>query len=43
MKNDEERLAAITKAALEFFKDDDEAAQRWLNHPVRGLGRYDSY
>jgi putative toxin-antitoxin system antitoxin component (TIGR02293 family) len=31
------RLEAITKAALEFFKDD-EAAERWLNYPVRGLG-----
>jgi putative toxin-antitoxin system antitoxin component (TIGR02293 family) len=38
MKNDEERLAAITKAAQEFFGNDDEAAQCWLNHPVRGLG-----
>jgi putative toxin-antitoxin system antitoxin component (TIGR02293 family) len=37
MKNDEYRLAAITKSALEFFKDD-EAAQHWLNHPVLGLG-----
>lgn len=37
MKNDEERLAAITKAAQEFFGNDN-AAQRWLNHPVRGLG-----
>lgn len=36
--NNEERLAAITKAALELFKNDDVAAQRWLNHPVRGLG-----
>jgi putative toxin-antitoxin system antitoxin component (TIGR02293 family) len=38
MKNDDERLTAITEAALEFFKGDDEAAKRWLNHPVRALG-----
>jgi putative toxin-antitoxin system antitoxin component (TIGR02293 family) len=38
MKNDEERLVAITKAAQEFFVNDNEAAQRWLNHPVHGLG-----
>jgi putative toxin-antitoxin system antitoxin component (TIGR02293 family) len=39
MKNDEDRLAAITKASLEFFGDNNkEAAQRWLSHPVRGLG-----
>jgi putative toxin-antitoxin system antitoxin component (TIGR02293 family) len=36
--NDEDRLTAITKVTLELFKGDDEAAQRWLNHPVRGLG-----
>ena len=38
MSDIKNRPAAITKAALEFFKGDDEAAQRWLNHPVRGLG-----
>ena len=37
MNDKKDRLEAITKAALEFFNDD-EAAQRWLNHPVRGLG-----
>ena len=36
--SDSERLAAIAKAALELFANDDEATQRWLNHPVRGLG-----
>ncbi|TWX52786.1 antitoxin Xre/MbcA/ParS toxin-binding domain-containing protein [Colwellia hornerae] len=36
--NDEDRLAAITKAAIEFFKGDDEAAKRWLNNQVRSLG-----
>jgi putative toxin-antitoxin system antitoxin component (TIGR02293 family) len=38
MKNDEERLVAITKAAQELFVNDNEAAKRWLNHPVHGLG-----
>lgn len=38
MKNDDERLAAITKAAIAFFGDNEEAAQRWLTKPVRGLG-----
>jgi putative toxin-antitoxin system antitoxin component (TIGR02293 family) len=38
MKNDDERLTAITKAAQEFFVNDNEVARRWLNHPVRGLG-----
>jgi putative toxin-antitoxin system antitoxin component (TIGR02293 family) len=38
MKNDEERLVAISKAAQEFFVNDNEAAQGWLNHPVHGLG-----
>jgi putative toxin-antitoxin system antitoxin component (TIGR02293 family) len=37
MKNDNERLTAITEAAQAFFGDD-EAAKRWLNHPVHGLG-----
>jgi putative toxin-antitoxin system antitoxin component (TIGR02293 family) len=37
MNDKKDRLEAITKAALEFFNDD-EAAQCWLNHPVRGLG-----
>ena len=37
MNDKKDRLEAITKAALEFFNDD-EAAQRWLNNPVRGLG-----
>jgi len=37
MKNDEARLTVITKAAQEFFANDNEAAKRWLNHPVRGL------
>jgi putative toxin-antitoxin system antitoxin component (TIGR02293 family) len=37
MSDKKDRLEAITKAALEFFNDD-EAAQRWLNHPVRGIG-----
>jgi putative toxin-antitoxin system antitoxin component (TIGR02293 family) len=35
--NDQARLTAITEAAQTFFVSD-EAAQRWLNHPVRGLG-----
>ena len=38
MSDKKDRLEAITKAALEFFKGDDKAANRWLNHPVRGLG-----
>ncbi|MBA6295948.1 antitoxin Xre/MbcA/ParS toxin-binding domain-containing protein [Colwellia sp. MB02u-9] len=37
MKNDTERLAAITKAAQAFFVNDNKAAKRWLNYPVRGL------
>jgi putative toxin-antitoxin system antitoxin component (TIGR02293 family) len=35
---DKERLAAITESAQSFFGNDNEAANRWLNHPVRGLG-----
>lgn len=38
MKNNKERLVAITKAAKEFFGNDNEAAQSWINHPVFGLG-----
>ena len=38
MKNDEERLTAITKATKEFFENNDNAAQQWLTKPVRGLG-----
>jgi putative toxin-antitoxin system antitoxin component (TIGR02293 family) len=38
MSDKKARLEAITKAALECFKGDDKAANRWLNHPVRGLG-----
>jgi len=38
MKNDKERLASITKATIAFFGDNEEAAQRWLTKPVRGLG-----
>jgi len=38
MKNDKERLVTIIKAAKEFFGNDDEAAQRWINHPVFALG-----
>jgi putative toxin-antitoxin system antitoxin component (TIGR02293 family) len=38
LKNDIERLAAITKATQEFFGNNKEAAQRWLTKPVRGLG-----
>ncbi|MBA6329245.1 DUF2384 domain-containing protein [Colwellia sp. MB02u-6] len=32
-----ERLTAITNKALEFFNNDNEATQRWLNHSVHGL------
>jgi putative toxin-antitoxin system antitoxin component (TIGR02293 family) len=35
---DKQRLAAITEAAQTFFGNDNEAAKRWLNHPVRALG-----
>lgn len=38
MRDEKDRLEAITKAAFEFFKGDEEAAKRWLNLPVRGLG-----
>lgn len=34
---DKDRLAVITKAVQAFFGDD-EAAKRWMNSPVRGLG-----
>jgi putative toxin-antitoxin system antitoxin component (TIGR02293 family) len=37
MRDEKDRLAAITDAAQAFFGND-EAAKRWLNHPVRGLG-----
>jgi putative toxin-antitoxin system antitoxin component (TIGR02293 family) len=36
--DDKDRLATITNAALEFFDNDVEATQLWLNHPVHGLG-----
>ncbi len=36
--NDENRLKAITKAAIKLFSNDKKAAQRWLNYPVLGLG-----
>jgi putative toxin-antitoxin system antitoxin component (TIGR02293 family) len=39
MKKDEDRLAAITKAAIAFFGyNNEEVAHRWLTKPIRGLG-----
>lgn len=36
--NENDRLHIIQQAALELFEGDNEAAQEWIRHPVKGLG-----
>ncbi|MFT6986349.1 MAG: putative toxin-antitoxin system antitoxin component (TIGR02293 family), partial [Psychromonas sp.] len=36
--NEKDRLHNILQVTLEAFDGDNEAAQQWMKHPVKGLG-----